>query len=249
MASSNRIRSPKRLRVFGDVGTIQNIWLRADWLEKLGLSKPTTLQEFKDVCIAFRDQDPDGNGQNDTLALAIDNNFENGLNALMAAYGAYPNIWIEAEDGTLVYGGIQPEVKSALAELNDWYNQGIVSSEWMTTDRNTMKAQLVNGTAGACLYASHIGYSLGVSLIENNPDARLLPIALPSATNEPTVMGVKFPVSSYLVVSKDCKNPEAAIKCLNVYSDISENGSVEEIATYLDNSVGGASAPFLYFQY
>lgn len=37
------------------------------WLEKLGLEVPTTTDEFREVLIAFRDQDPNGNGANDEI--------------------------------------------------------------------------------------------------------------------------------------------------------------------------------------
>ena len=39
------------------------------WLDKLGLEKPTTLGELKDVLIAFRDKDPNGNGKQDEIAI------------------------------------------------------------------------------------------------------------------------------------------------------------------------------------
>src|SRR5205085_1615698 len=40
--------------------------VRQDWLDKLGLKAPTTLDEFYDVAKAFTEKDPDGNGKNDT---------------------------------------------------------------------------------------------------------------------------------------------------------------------------------------
>ena len=43
--------------------------IRADYLEKVGKEMPETFEEFKDVLIAFRDGDPDGNGVNDTIPL------------------------------------------------------------------------------------------------------------------------------------------------------------------------------------
>ena len=37
------------------------------WLDKLGLAIPTTIQELKDVLIAFKTQDPNGNGIADEI--------------------------------------------------------------------------------------------------------------------------------------------------------------------------------------
>lgn len=43
--------------------------IRKDWLEKLNLSVPTTAQEFIDVMKAFREQDANGNGVPDEIAV------------------------------------------------------------------------------------------------------------------------------------------------------------------------------------
>ena len=40
--------------------------IRQDWLDKLGLKAPTTIDEFEEVIRAFTEDDPDGNGQKDT---------------------------------------------------------------------------------------------------------------------------------------------------------------------------------------
>ena len=46
-------------------------WINKAWLDKLGKDIPTNLEEFKDVLIAFRDGDPNGNGQADEIPLGI----------------------------------------------------------------------------------------------------------------------------------------------------------------------------------
>ena len=46
------------------------LWIRQDWLEKLELDVPTTMEELYDVMVAFRDQDPDGNGVDDTVGMS-----------------------------------------------------------------------------------------------------------------------------------------------------------------------------------
>ena len=49
--------------------TIWRCWVRKDWMEKLGLEMPATVDEFYDMLVAFRDQDPNGNGESDEIAL------------------------------------------------------------------------------------------------------------------------------------------------------------------------------------
>ncbi len=47
------------------------LWIRKDWLDRVGLEVPTTIDEFMEVARAFRNNDPDGNGKKDTYGLAM----------------------------------------------------------------------------------------------------------------------------------------------------------------------------------
>lgn len=42
---------------------IHHYWINKTWLDNLGLEAPTTVDELYDVLVAFRDNDPNGNGQ------------------------------------------------------------------------------------------------------------------------------------------------------------------------------------------
>ena len=45
------------------------VWINTEWLDKLGLSKPTNTDELYDVLVAFRDKDPNGNGIKDEMPM------------------------------------------------------------------------------------------------------------------------------------------------------------------------------------
>ncbi|MFM9281774.1 extracellular solute-binding protein [Paenibacillus jiagnxiensis] len=44
-------------------------WINQAWLKKLGLKEPETTDELYDVLVAFRDRDPNGNGQKDEIPM------------------------------------------------------------------------------------------------------------------------------------------------------------------------------------
>ncbi len=44
-------------------------WIRKDWLDKLHLAVPTTVEQLSAVALAFTKDDPDGNGKPDTFGL------------------------------------------------------------------------------------------------------------------------------------------------------------------------------------
>src|SRR5690606_9233912 len=58
------------------------LWIRTDWLDKLGLEPPRTIEELEKVMRAFTHGDPDGNGKDDTHGLAIA--LKSGLSTWMA---------------------------------------------------------------------------------------------------------------------------------------------------------------------
>lgn len=47
------------------------IWIRTDWLEKLGLQPPKNMADVLAISEAFVEKDPDGNGKKDTMGLGI----------------------------------------------------------------------------------------------------------------------------------------------------------------------------------
>jgi len=54
------------------------LYIRSDWLQKLGLEAPTNWDEMLEVATAFTQSDPDGNGQADTYGLAVPGSTKRG---------------------------------------------------------------------------------------------------------------------------------------------------------------------------
>ncbi|NGP46514.1 extracellular solute-binding protein [Bacillaceae bacterium SIJ1] len=48
----------------------EKMWVNTEWLDTLGLEMPTTPEELKEVMIAFKNEDPNGNGKADEIPLS-----------------------------------------------------------------------------------------------------------------------------------------------------------------------------------
>lgn len=114
---------------------------RKDWLDKLGLEVPTTLEDYENVLTAFVEKDPDGNGKKDTAAMA-----ERAFGSVFGAFGVrcvtggFPGFSVEemqlGEDNVPFFPWTRPEAKEALTVLNRWYQKGIIDKEFVTGENH-----------------------------------------------------------------------------------------------------------------
>jgi putative aldouronate transport system substrate-binding protein len=124
---------------------------RKDWLENVGIAKiPVTLEETEEALYKFRNNDPDRNGKKDTYGMS-----RSAMTNIYGAYGIYPEFWT-VRDGQLVWSGILPETKQALAKLRQWKADDIITPEWVLGENQggywAVSHDFVNGKIG---YSSH----------------------------------------------------------------------------------------------
>ena len=202
------------------VGEMNEMWIRQDWLDKLGLEAPRTWDEMVKVAEAFVTQDPDGNGEDDTIGILGpgnsnhindigDNQF--GLDPLFCSFQSYPQYWLQDEDGTVKYGSIQPETKTALEKIQKLYTDKLIDPEMLV--RSNCQETLLSGKVGIFFGPWWSGYTFADATLAGEADWRAYFTPLSEDGNYYTHM--PDPTSKYVVVSKSCKNPEAAFKMIS----------------------------------
>jgi len=125
--------------------------IRMDWLEKLGLKVPVTMDEFREVARAFTFKDPDGNGKQDTYGTSFRQNV-NFIDSFFHAYGVAPGhhqagMW-RIRNGKHTNDWVQPQMKEALLNLASWYKEGLIAPESLTYDWNNWWAQYLQNKIG-----------------------------------------------------------------------------------------------------
>ncbi len=101
------------------------IGYRLDWLNNLGLKEPTTWDAYTKMLHAFTYNDPDGNGQDDTVGLGIDS-WTGVWNIMMTWFGV-PNEWGIDSNGDLIYKVMTEEYKTALKAFRELYADGVIN--------------------------------------------------------------------------------------------------------------------------
>lgn len=198
----------------------QFVWIRTDWLEKLGLFPPKTIDDVRTISKAFTEQDPDGNHKRDTYGLAITKDLWGGgmgLEGFMAGYGAYPNIWLEDSSGKLVYGSVQPEMKAPLLVLQAMYKNGELDQEFGVKDGSKISEVISNGKIGM-EYGQQWNSIWPLQLNKNKePGAQWRAFPIVSESGDPARIPLKFNTTKFFAVRKGAAHPEAVIKLFNMH--------------------------------
>ena len=79
------------------------LWLRNDWIERLGLEEPKTKEEAMDIVKAFVENDAAGNGETVGLAcstgLIAGSDETYGMDAIFTKVGSASENWILNDNG------------------------------------------------------------------------------------------------------------------------------------------------------
>ena len=149
----------------------QGVILREDWLEKLGLEPPKTIEQLYEVMKRFTDEDPDGNGLNDTIGLTDRNDLIFGAFKTLSSYFGTPNNWGIANQSMVPEFDTQPYMDT-MNFMKKLYDENLMNKDFVVTSKDVQRDLLIQGTAGV-----YIGSMTDVQRLSNeakqvNPQAR-----------------------------------------------------------------------------
>ncbi|MCZ8519832.1 MULTISPECIES: extracellular solute-binding protein [Paenibacillus] len=189
------------------------MYARKDWLDRLGLQPPRTLEEYKRVIRAFALEDPDGNGRQDTYGLGLMNHLFRSA-PFFGAYGVQLNQWVERE-GKLVYSNTLPETKKALLFLADLYREGAIDPEFPLANQAKLSQMVERGQVG--LFSATWYDTRGMIALnrKRDPQAEWIPLDYPVGPQGHRGVYAIPAVRSYQVVPSGSRHPDRAVRLLN----------------------------------
>ena len=224
-------------KVYMDFDGSPLIWIRQDWMEELGLEEPKTYADLETIAKAFMENDLDGNGKDDTYGIPVLASYDssyggsgNLCDVFLNVGGAAPGIWQKQEDGTVIYGSLMEGAKDALTLLNDWYNKGIIPSDFATWDGETLKQILGEDKAGIVFSPWWGCWDVLSASINLNEDALWTAYML-SGEDGKIRSAAGNPVNSIFVVRKDFEDPSAFVYAY----DMMTNGYMPDVASGYDD--------------
>lgn len=228
-----------------------NTFVREDWLKKLNMPEPTTIEEFEAMLKAFKSNATTlmGKDANKIIPFMLGTDVGWGAGQLFAS--VIPNNWTDSDKDYYVTNFddrmlLRPNIKSAVKKLNEWYNEGLIWKDfplYPADDKTTYDNQLKAGYVGAFIHNWDYPYRDGDNGITANikslvgSDAAY--IAVDCFKNDAGIYKkyLSPPIDRKIFLPATNKEPVASLLYLNWISkldnrkflQIGENGVTHEV--------------------
>ncbi|WP_274653120.1 extracellular solute-binding protein [Paenibacillus humicola] len=197
--------------------------IRKDWLDKLHIPVPTTLDEYRDALKKIVAADPSGQGTfgiigNGTIVSDGDGTFE-------AAFGAYKPTY--NDDGGLIWHQLTPQYTDMVNYFRGLYADGSMAKEFSTM--KVAQAQQIESAGRSATYVRSIKWLYGFETTAKKaqPDAQIMvlpPLKGPGGYN----VELSTAVNGGFFISK--KVPEDKVKRILKYLDASASKEMTDFA-------------------
>ncbi|MDR0315596.1 MAG: extracellular solute-binding protein, partial [Treponema sp.] len=192
----------------------RNIFIRKDWLDKLGLSVPTNVQQFYQALVAFRDRDPGNVGRNNVVPFGQNSDARWGLANLI--HNSIERMsdrdrWIYSVHERYI---MMPGYKEGVRLMNQWYNERLIYQDFpLMTTADDFYNQIKSGVVGAFCQNWDLpyrqDYKINEELARNVPGAEFIAIDIVGNKDMMDKVGLQMFIPSF------SKNQTAALKYLN----------------------------------
>jgi putative aldouronate transport system substrate-binding protein len=191
--------------------------INKSWLDKLGLKMPITLDDYTNDLLAFKNQDPNGNGKKDEIPLSFMHmNWTADISGLFGAFGMPDNLEHRiVRDGKVIFTAIQPQYKEALTYFNEkWYKQGLIDPESFTQEA---PQYLAKGKTPVETLGSFVWWEIEEVV---GPDrakdyALVPPLVGPTGIKDIGRGNGGGPGRGTFVITKEDKNPEVTMRWID----------------------------------
>ena len=192
-------------------------FINKDWLDALGLEVPKTTEEFKNVLKAFKEKDPNGNGQNDELPWSFV--YNSGSGGELDIYGSFGLIdvpeRIAVRDGKVLFTAVQPENNEAVSYLNSIYKDGTIYIESFVQNSTQLNAKIKAQPSLVGVYSAY-GMSHDPAVQNYVP---LPPLTGPSGVKPQVRRQLNVADAGNFTIFKNNKYPEISMRWANELAD------------------------------
>lgn len=194
-------------------------WVKQEWLDKLGLKQPETLDDFYAMLKAFKEKDPNGNGQKDEIAWGVVGT-AGIVNYLRGSFGlnnhgtSNINVDTDPETGKIRFIPTDERYKELLQFVNKLYKDGLLEQDIVSVKSTEVDAKGMQGLLGVSDSVDPVaiynqkGY-VGLSVLKG-----------PHGDRQYNAYGSPLGNIGMFVLTDKAKHPEAMMRWMDYfYSD------------------------------
>jgi len=199
------------------------LYINQTWLDNLGLQVPTTMDELEEVLIAFKNGDPNGNGDT-TDEIPLD--FSGFPTFMLACFGVpmmNESDGYFVEDGKVKNYRVDERYKTFMQWLQKLYGEGVINEEVITQDYSKFQS-LARGEGKTARVGVTLGWESGDRFGTEVADQYTpMPALKPHADSDESQVYWGYYSDNNSVnaatvaLSANCKNKEAAVKFIDAF--------------------------------
>ena len=191
------------------------LWAYQPWLDKLGITAPVTTDDYFNMLVRFRDEDPNGNGKKDELPYVAADPvwWSDSITFIMNSFIYYnPLDMMDVLGGKVTPVYAQEEYREGLRYLNKLYTEGLLMPQSFSQNDQALKQLLANDPMIVGTFAAHAPFVY----CDEQVYSKLTPLAPFKGPQ-----GVQYTAQYYTtqtdgtVITDKCANPEIAFKMLD----------------------------------
>ena len=194
-----------------DSQTAEVPFIRYDWLENLNLKAPETFDELRDVLIQFTHNDPDQNGEDDTIGTMANEYW--GMVPYATNFAADHFEWYSDEKGGVTLGMFLPRHKEYLRYVKSLIDSGAIDRNIATTKFIEINDKMKAGKVGF-LY-QWFSHGDQEEMQKADPNCVWKPMVPPKGVYDRGYMPSSGILREEHCISRHCKNVEAVFRLMN----------------------------------
>ncbi|MFC4776285.1 extracellular solute-binding protein [Paenibacillus sp. GCM10023252] len=209
--------------------------IRKDWLDKLGLPMPTTMDELYTALKAFKEKDPDGNGKADTYGFtgSVAEGWMDNLEFVESTFHGFNNYYLTKDGEPTINRDFLESERDAILWLQRAYKEGVLAPDFAIMKGTQVIDMMKQGKVGmipTSMDANKIG-DMVAALRQSAPEANIehVPTLISPSTGKPYAIKEAGFFGNYLISKKV---PEEKVKAILKFFDYGATPEGMELASF-----------------
>lgn len=193
--------------------------IRKDLLDQYDLAVPETMDDWHEVLTTIKENEPGVTAP----VFVMPGTSGAHITLFMSAYHTYNSFHNDVDTGKIVYGPMTDNYKAFLTTMAQWYAEGLIDPEYMTTDYKAAIGNVTSGksVAGMMMLGGMIG-NITQTVRPSNPDFEFVGTPWPVLNQGDDQYIINAEANIRVggmagAVTKDCEDPVLAVKLMDYF--------------------------------